>query len=237
MAEKNGSIHKDHRKRLKTRFRKEGLDHFDELYVLELLLFFGIPQGDTNPLAHRLLDRFGGLAQVLEAPAEELEKVSGVGEHVSTLLSLIREISRYYMVNRAMPCAVLKTTADCGDYLVPYFVGRRDETVFLLCLDSKCKVLCCKEVGSGSVNSASVSARKIVETALAANATSVVLAHNHPSGFACPSDEDILTTRRMAVALDAVGILLADHIVVADDDYVSMVDSRMYHPDECRLIL
>lgn len=237
MAEKKDSIHKDHRKRMKNRFRMEGLDHFDELHVLELLLFFGIPQGDTNPLAHRLIDHFGSLAQVLEAPKEELEKVAGVGEHVSTLITLTREISRYYMVNRSGPCVILNTTAACGDHLVPYFMGRRDETVYLLCLDSKCKAICCKEVGSGSVNSASVSARKIVETALAANATSVVLAHNHPSGFAYPSNEDILTTRRVAVALDTVGILLADHIVVAEDDYVSMVDSGMYHPDDCRLIL
>lgn len=237
MAEIKGSIHKDHRKRLKNRFRQEGLDHFDELHVLELLLFFGIPQGDTNPLAHRLLKRFGSLAQVLEAPMEELEKEPGVGEHVSTLLALTRDISRYYMVNRASGCGILKTTGDCGDYLVPYFVGRRDETVFLLCLDSKCKAICCKEVGRGSVNTASVSVRKIVETALAANATSVVLAHNHPSGFAYPSDEDVLTTRRVAVALDAVGILLADHIVVADDDYVSIVESGLYRPEDCRLIL
>ena len=237
MAEKKSSIHKDHRKRLKNRFRQEGLDHFDELHVLELLLFFGIPQGDTNPLAHRLLDRFGSLAQVLEAPAEELEKVPGVGDHVAVLLSLTRDISRYYMVNRSGPCPILKTITDCGDYLVPWFVGRRNETVLLLCLDSKCKAICCKEVGCGSVNTASVSVRKIVETALAANASSVVLAHNHPSGFAYPSDEDILPTRRVAVALDAVGILLADHIVVADDDYVSMVDSGMYRPDDCRLIL
>ena len=237
MAENKSSIHKDHRKRVKNRFRREGLDNFDELHVLELLLFYGIPQGDTNPLAHRLLDRYGSLAQVLEAPAEELERVPGVGEHVATLLALTRDISRYYMVNRSAPCRILTTTTACGDYLVPYFVGRREETVFLLCLDTKCKVICCKEVGSGSVNSAAISIRKIVETALSANATSVVLAHNHPSGFAYPSNEDILTTRRLAVALDAVGILLADHVVVADDDYVSMVESGLYNPEECRLIL
>lgn len=237
MADNKSSIHREHRKRVKNRFRMEGLDHFDEIHVLELLLFYGIPQGDTNPLAHRLLDRFGSLSQVLEAPAEELEKVSGVGEHVATLLNLIRDISRYYMVNRSMGCQILTTTDACGDYLVPYFVGRRDETVFLLCLDSKCKVISCKEVGSGSVNSAAVSVRKIVETALSANATSVVLAHNHPSGFAYPSDEDRLTTRRVAIALDAVGILLADHVVVADDDYVSMADSGLYQPEDCRLML
>lgn len=237
MGEKKNNIHKDHRKRVKSRFRQEGLDHFDELHVLELLLFYGIPQGDTNPLAHALLDRYGTLAQVLETPVEELEKVPGVGEHVSTLLALTRDISRYYMVNRSSPFRILNTIQECGDFLLPYFVGRRDETVFLLCLDSKCKAICCKEVGSGSVNAANISTRKIVETALAVNATSVVLSHNHPSGFAYPSPEDILTTRRIAVALDAVGILLVDHIVVADDDYVSMVESGQYVPDECRLIL
>lgn len=237
MAQDKSSIHKQHRKRVKERFRQEGLDHFDELHVLELLLFYGIPQGDTNPLAHELLNRFGSLAQVLEAPVEELEKVAGVGEHVSTLLTLTRDISRYYTKNRVGVCQILHTTTQCGEYMVPYFIGRRDETVYLLCLDAKCKVICCKEVGSGSVSAASISVRKIVETALGVNATSVVLAHNHPSGLALPSQEDILTTKRVAVALDAVGILLADHVVVADDDFVSLADSGSYRPEECRLIL
>ena len=231
------SVHAGHRKRLKERFRREGLDSFDELHVLELLLFYCIPQKDTNLLAHELLDRFGSLPQVLEATAEELEKVPGVGEHVSTLLTLITDISRYYMVSRSARFDVLLTNEQCGDYLLPYFVGRRDETVFMLCLDAKCKVLCCKEVGRGSVNSAGVPVRRVVETALGVNATTVILAHNHPSGLAIPSSEDIITTRRIAIALDAVGIVLADHIVVADDDFVSMVQSRLYTPDACQLIV
>jgi len=231
------SVHAGHRKRLKERFRQEGLDSFDELHVLELLLFYCIPQKDTNLLAHELLDRFGSLPQVLEAPAEELEKVPGVGEHVSTLLTLITDISRYYMVSRSARFDVLLTNEQCGNYLLPYFVGRRDETVFMLCLDAKCKVLCCKEVGRGSVNSAGVPVRRVVETALGVNATTVILAHNHPSGLAIPSSEDIITTRRIAIALDAVGIVLADHIVVADDDFVSMVDSAYYRPEECQLPL
>ena len=221
------SVHAGHRKRLKERFRQEGLDSFDELHVLELLLFYCIPQKDTNLLAHELLDRFGSLPQVLEATAEELEKVPGVGEHVSTLLTLITDISRYYMVSRSARFDVLLTNEQCGDYLLPYFVGRRDETVFMLCLDAKCKVLCCKEVGRGSVNSAGVPVRRVVETALGVNAT----------GLAIPSSEDIITTRRIAIALDAVGIVLADHIVVADDDFVSMVDSAYYRPEECQLPL
>ena len=231
------SIHDGHRQRLKDRFRQEGLDKFDEIQVLELLLFYAIPQRDTNPLAHRLLDHFGSLAQVLEAPVEELEKISGVGANAATLLSLTTALARYYMVNRGTQTAILTSTEMCGDYLLPHFVGRRNETVFLLCLDAKCKVLCCKEVGEGSVNSASVPIRRIVEMALSLNATSVVLAHNHPSGLALPSGEDVQTTRRLAVALDAVDITLADHIVVADDDYVSMAQSGLYRPGSCTVVV
>ena len=156
---------------------------------------------------------------------EELKKVEGIGQEAAVFLSLIPASGRYYMVDKAMQCKVLRTIDQCGEYLLPYFFGRKVETVFLLCLDAKCKVLCCKEVGEGSVNSAGISIRKIVETALGSNATSVVLAHNHPSGIAVPSLEDVQTTHRIAAALRAVEVHLADHIVVADDDYVSMVMS------------
>ena len=229
------SIHDGHRQRLKDRFRQEGLDKFDEIQVLELLLFYAIPQRHTNPLAHRLLDHFGSVAQVLQAPVEELEKISGVGANAATLLSLTTALARYYMVNRGTQTAILTSTEMCGDYLLPHFVGRRNETVFLLCLDAKCKVLCCKEVGEGSVNSASVPIRRIVEMALSMNATSVVLAHNHPSGLAIPSHEDVQTTKRLALALDAVEIDLVDHIVVADGEWVSIRASGLYRPGECRV--
>ena len=93
-------------------------------------------------------------------------------------------------------------------------------------------MLCCQLVGEGSVNSAGVPVRRVVETALAANATTVILAHNHPSGLALPSYEDVVTTKRIAAALDGVEITLADHFVVADDDCVSMVQSGYYRPGQ-----
>lgn len=226
------SIHDGHRQRLKDRFRREGLDNFDELYVLELLLYYCIPQKDTNPLAHRLLDTFGTLAGVLDASAEELEKVEGIGKNTSTFLSLITQVGRYYQVKRSEPGEILRNIEQCGNYLVPYFFGRERETVFMLCLDAKCKVLCCKKVGEGSVNSASIPIRRVVEMALAANATTVVLAHNHPSGLALPSADDIQTTHRVAAALEAVEITLADHIVVSRDDFVSIVQSQYYKPQD-----
>ncbi len=219
-----------HRQRVKDRFRKEGLDHFEEKHVLELLLFYCIPRMDTKPIAERLLNHFGSLPQVLEATAEELMKVEGIGENAATFLNLTTAVGRYYLVNRSTRQTVLNTTEKCGQYLLPYFYGRRNETVFMLCLDAKCKVLCCRELGEGSVNSAAIPIRKVAELALGANATSVVLAHNHPSGLALPSGDDVATTLRVAKALEAVEVILADHIVVADDDFVSLAQSGYYRP-------
>ncbi len=231
------SIHKGHRQRLKDRFLRDGLDNFEEHQVLELLLFYGIPQRDTNPIAHDLMVRFGSLSRVLEATPEELAEVSFVGDNVSTLFKLVTEVSRYYQVNCAMREKILTTIDECGKYLTPFFYGRQQEMVFLLCLDAKCKVLCCEKVGQGGVNSAGVPIRQIVETALRANASSAILAHNHPSGLALPSHEDVQTTRRVATALDAVEIELTDHIIVADNDWVSLAQSGLYNPDECRLMV
>lgn len=224
------AIHDGHRDRLKQRFLQEGLDNFSEVQVLEILLFYCIPRQDTNPLAHRLLNHFGTLSQVLEAPVEDLQKVPGIGSNAALFLSLVTAVSRYYQVNRTIQTKILDTVDKCGYYLLPYFVGRRNETVFILCLDAKCKLLCCKEISEGSVNAAGISIRKVVEAALSTNATTVVLAHNHPSGIAIPSDEDVYTTHQIAAALEMVGVTLADHIVVSDDDFVSLMQSGRYSP-------
>ena len=231
------SIHAGHRNRMKERFCNEGLDNFEEHQVLELLLFYCIPRVDTNPIAHALLDRFGSLAQVMEAPVEELEKVQGIGHNAAVFLSLVTAAGRYYQINSAMRNVMINSVEECGKYLLPFFYGKRNEIVYLLCLDAKCKVLCCKEIGEGSVNSAGVPIRRIVEMALAANATTVVLAHNHPSGLAVPSEADVLTTRRIAAALATVEIGLIDHIVVADNDFVSMTQSGVYRAEECCAML
>lgn len=221
-----------HRQRVKDRFRKEGLDSFEEVHALELLLFYAIPQRDTKGLARALLDRFGSLPLVLEATAEELMSVPGVGENVATYLNLIMAAGRYYALRKADRPVILDSTNKYGSYLVDYFMGVRNETVYVVCLDAKCKVLCCQKVGEGDVNSANVPLRRVVEIALGANATTVILAHNHPSGVALPSAEDVQTTLRLASALGAMDIILIDHVIVADEDYVSLVQSRYYDPRE-----
>ncbi len=221
-------IHSGHRDRLRRQFERAGIDSLSDVQVIELLLFYAIPRRDTNPIAHRLLDRFGSLSGVFEAPIAELCQIEGVGKNAAMLLSLVPQSARRYLIDRARVETVLDTTEKAGRYLLPFFHGERDEVVYLLCLDAKCKVLDCRLLFRGSVNTAGVSVRKIVEAALAYNATSVVLAHNHTSGIALPSAEDEQTTRRLRAALDAVGILLADHIVIADDDFVSMADNGLF---------
>lgn len=221
------SIHDGHRQRLKQRFLESGLDGFTQVQVLELLLCYAIPRKDTNELAHKLLDYFGSVSGVLEAPVSELVKTPGIGENSALLLSLTRAMSRYYQINRTENIQVLTTLEACAEYILPYFHGRTTETVFALCLDAKCKVLGCKEVGEGTINAARLNVRKIVEVALALNASAVVIAHNHPSGIAVPSQADILATRHLSSALSAMEIVLMDHIIVADEDYVSMAASNI----------
>ena len=218
-------IHEGHRDRLKQKFLFSGLDGFHDHEALELLLFYAIPRRDTNPIAHELLNRFGSLSGVLDAPMEELCQLNGVGENAALLLKLIPHISKRYSMSRSNFDGLLDSTEKTGDYLVPRFYAERDEVVYMICMDSKYKVLTTKLIFRGNVNSANISIRKIMETALTYNATKVILAHNHTSGIAVPSREDRETTLRIKDALAAVEVQLVDHIVVAEEDYVSMADS------------
>lgn len=224
-------MHKDHRQRVRNRYATEGLDRFDEHQVLELLLFYCIPRKDTNEIAHRLLERFGSINQVFDAPLNKLEEVEGMGSGSAQFLKLLRDLERYNQLHSDQKIQVLKSLDECGKYMVPYFKGCKNEKVYMLCLDGKCKVLACREVGEGSINSANISIRKIVDIALSENATSVVLAHNHPGGIAVPSPEDIQVTIKIADALRMVDVIVADHVIVADDEAVSMVASKNFIPD------
>lgn len=222
--------HSGHRTRLRSRFLEHGLDVLPDHEVLELLLFYALPRKDTNLLARQLLDHFGTIAAVLEAPLEELKSVAGIGENAAVLLHLITPLSRRYLLSRTEKNVCLSTSKDCGEYLLPYFFGATEEQVYLLCLDAKCKVLACRLLQSGSVNSALVPLRKAAEVAMACNASAVILAHNHTSGLALPSRADIEVTEQLRAALEPLEIKLVDHIIVADGEYVSMMDSNRFDP-------
>lgn len=224
------SIHKEHRQRLKQRFLREGLDNFDDLYILELLLFYCVPRRDTNDIAHNLLNHFGSLTRVMEAGVEELKKVPGVGDGVATFFSLLQQLDRACEIRRNTDISIINSHADIRKLMLARMDKQRNETVYLLCMDAKRKVLCLEKVSEGSVNSANVPIRRIAEVALAANATSVILGHNHPGGLAFPSAEDIDTTNHIAKALWAMDIELADHVIVSDGEYISLAQSGLFRP-------
>ena len=221
-------IHDGHRERMRKRFITHGLDNFDDHNILELLLFYALPREDTNPIAHKLLEYFGSLAAVFDAPVEALTKIDGIGESTAVLIKLIPQISRRYLISREKTSDILDSTQKAGAYLIPRFYGEQDEVVYMVCMDAKCKVINCKKLFHGSVNSANISIRKVVENALQYKATSVIIAHNHTSGIALPSREDEYTTRKIDEALKMVDIPLIDHIIVADDDFVSLADNGFF---------
>ena len=219
------NIHEGHRKRMKERFMKSGLDDFAPHNVLEFLLFYSIPRGDTNPIAHRLIDAFGSLSGVFDATPEELMKVSGVGESTAILISMIPQMARKYLEDKADAVNVVGGCGDIGAYLLPKFVGRTNEALMMVSIDNKNKVISCSVVAEGTVDSAKVSRRKVMEEAMKVKVTRVILAHNHPRGVAVPSAEDVAMTREIGRLFAQVGIELVDHIIIADDDYVSMAAS------------
>lgn len=222
----NSYIHDGHRNRMKEKFLKEGADAFHEHEILEILLYYAVPRKDTNPLAHKLLERFGSLAAVLDAPADVLQEF-GLTRNAAVLLKLIPEISRVYMDSRSSNTGII-TEENIGERVLSKFVGRQNEIVVLMLLDGKGQELYCDVVSKGSVNASEIYVRKLLELAVKYNASTAVLAHNHPSGMALPSSRDIATTKTVKQALKLVGVRLADHIIVTDDDYMSMAQVEDY---------
>lgn len=219
-AEEN--LHKNHRQRKRQQFLRCGLDSFSDHEALELLLYFAIPRRDVNPLAHILINRYGSLAGVFDAPVEDLANVAGIGESAAVLIKLVPQIyvrAAQLAKTKRVP---LNTTEQIGAFFIEYFKGEILECLYETCLDAKGHMICCQKVAEGDAGSVTVSTKKIVENALISNAVMVALAHNHPSGVPEPSPQDKETTLQIQEALRAVKVELVEHIIVADGKYVSL---------------
>ncbi len=228
MPEKKRAIHTGHRGRVKEEFLTRGIEGWPDHKVLELILFYAIPQGDVNPLAHELIDRFGSLSGVLDALPEELTKVKGMGEHSASMLKLFPAVLGRYMKGRTDPGVIVHTPAEAGYVLAPYLYGARNEMVYILCLDAKEKVLGVRRISEGNIGSSDVTIRRVAEECLALRATFCYLAHNHVSGIALPSPADMNTTNVVRSALSPLGVRLVDHLVFVDGDLVSVRESQQY---------
>jgi DNA repair protein RadC len=215
-------LHTGHRGRLRARFLREGLDSFEDHQVLELLLFQAIPRSDTNPVAHRLMQRFGGLSKVLEADPKDLAAVDGVGSNAAAFLAMIPQVTRRYFLDRIKHSRKpLNTSEAAAEYLVPLMAGRSEEVFYVICLDSQLKVLYPVLISEGTVKDALVHPRHVVEAAIRHKAASVILAHNHPAGTIKPSTHDHRLTRNLVRALGAINIHVVDHVIIAGEQFYS----------------
>ena len=228
--EVQAQVHNGHRRRMLESFLRTGLAGFSDVEALEFLLSYSIPRQDVNPLAHRLLEEFGGLHRIFELPASQLSRVPGVGSRTAALIRLVAELWVRGEESRSRSKRYLRSTEELGKYLCTLAEGTREERAWLLSLDASCRVLECRELCRGAVNAVNLPFRKRVEAALLANASSVVLAHNHTNGNLLPSLSDISYTRDAARALALVDVILADHFIIGERRYLSLRAGGMLEP-------
>lgn len=210
-----------HRNRLRQRFVKAGFDGLHDYEILELLLAYAIPRKDTKPAAKALIKEFKTIQKVLDAPVEKLKDVEGIGENAAVFLKVIRDTISEYFESVAQDKKTFRTLDELVNYLRAVIGGNGNEIVRVLYLNSKNEMLHSENLGEGTVSEAVVFPRKIVESALKHNATSVILAHNHPGGLPEPSDNDNMLTDSVKKALMTVNIGLQEHVIISDDGFYS----------------
>lgn len=215
--------HHGHRERMKLRITQGGLANFSDHELLEVLLYYAIRQGDTNPIGHALIDRFGSFSGILKASIPELCEVKGIGESSAIMMRTMGEfIKRYNMSEVLDSRQVFSDLHSIHQFVRQLFLDESREVTYLLCLDQSYRLLHYQMIGKGTVNFCQINLREITEIAFRYQTAIVVLAHNHPGGTATPSVADRSTTREIAKMLRALGIELCDHVIVSDDQVTSM---------------
>lgn len=218
-----------HRQRLRDRFNGSGLGAFEDHEVLELLLTYAVPRKDVKPIAHGLLDRFGSLSNVLDAPTAELTKVDGVGDTGATLLHLMPSLTRRYLKDRWGRKPQLTTREELARFAVDELATANNEVFLLILLTHENHVLRALPLHEGSIASAPVYPRLVVEAALRHHAAKVVFAHNHPGGIAEPSEEDVAITQTLVSVFESLAIPVVDHLIVAGPRTFSMAEAGLLH--------
>lgn len=213
--------HDGHRERLRQRFRRAGLEAFAPHEVLELLLTYAIPRRDVKPIAYELIARFGSLHAVLQASVDELMQVNGIGESAAVLIALMAPLFRAYRQSAVQDVPEIKNGFQAVSYCETLFEGERYEKFYVIALDARMRRINTILISSGDVGEVRVYARHIVTALTQCNAMGAVITHNHPSGTAQPSFEDITLTNDIGQLLDALNIRLYDHIIVASEESFS----------------
>jgi len=192
--------------------------------LLALLLRSGIQGKNVLQLAQELVDRFGGVAGLLHTPAEALKTVKGLGPAKRAELVAVLELARRALAQQLTQKPLFNTPQAVRDYLQLQLGGLHHEVFAVLFLDSQHRLIALEEMFRGTLTQTSVYPREVVKHALTLNASSVVLAHNHPSGTAQPSRADEALTHTLKAALALVDVRVLDHFVVTASQAVSMAE-------------
>ncbi len=209
------NIHENHRNRLRERFEKAP-DSLSKHELLEVLLFNAIPRANVNPLAHKLLRKFGSLTGVVHASPEELRAVEGVGNATAAYLSTIGRITDV-ILDEKFTAQKFYNFENAKNYLVKYYAGQSVETFTLILLDDNDRVISKEGFSQGDARKASVPFSEFSARLAGRKVASIVVAHNHPSGDFNPSKEDDLTTEQLFLYCNMAKVRLYDHIIVSDE--------------------
>jgi len=193
-----------------------------EAELLAILFQRGSMPGQAIALSHRLLARFGGLRKLLNATHNELAGTPGIGDARLAILKALRELARRYFEETLPIGEAIRSPADTETFLLARLRDRPHEVFCCVYLDNRHRVILFEELFRGTIDGTSVYPREIVKQALKVNAAALILAHNHPSGVAEPSQADERITRRVKSALELVDIRLLDHLVIGDGTSASL---------------
>lgn len=224
---KNDNPHSGHRDRMWNKFSGFDIDVFDEHEKLEILLFLMLPRVNTNEIAHRLIDEFGSLKNVLFAPREELQRVEGIGKSSALQLNFIGAIANYVNRKQTAPMVNFSSSKKVIEYCINHFMNRNSENLTLLLLDDKYALLHVHKMSSNLPNHIIVDYREVFAQIMKYDCRKVVIAHNHTIGSADPSDDDLRLTREIGDILRIINVGLVDHIIVHNGEAVSMRNCGM----------
>lgn len=221
------SNHAGHRERLRHDFLNMGLEAMHPHRVLELLLFYSIPRADTNNIAHDMLNKFGSIAGVFNAPINELRDMHGVSENTVILLKMIPQLFALYAasVNEGV---ILNTTSKLCKYFLSQLAGVAEEQIIIACLDDSMCISKFVRIARGDSGSVAVENKRIVEAVISSGCTLCVMAHNHPLSSCQPTKEDIDSTNVLMKVLKYIGITLSEHIVVGKDGACAIISQETF---------
>lgn len=194
--------------------------------VLEEMLLRIMPRQEAAKRARLLLEKFGSLAGVLEAPAGEIARMGEDYQEASAYLRMLRGVCWFYLEDKTQGMKRVFDTQSACAVLRPKFIGRKREAVVLMLLDGRGRVMFNDVVNEGSVSEVPIYIRRVVELCLMYDAYDAILAHNHPSGNPAPSRNDLNATRDVEFALNGIDVTLTDHIIFAGTDYTSLKSSE-----------